>query len=152
MLLSSLPTTSSLSSELSVLNTASSLASSVVDEGIFLLMTYLLHDVMTGMALTAVPVTVARVISSWVNFAINQKLVFESEGSTGKKALRYFATAVPLLIAQMMLTYGVYSLFSIEEQQVLLRGVLYAVVMTVLFFVNFFVQQRWVFSNKERDQ
>lgn len=132
--------------------TASSLISSVVDEGLFLLMTHLLNDVLTGIALTAIPVTVARAISSWVNFLINQKLVFQSGGSTGKKALRYFATAVPLMILQMILTYGAYSLFGIGEEAVLLRGLIYAIVMIVLFFVNFFVQQRWVFSNKKKEK
>ena len=131
--------------------TASSLISSVIDEGLYLLMTYLLQNVLPGMALTAIAVTTARLISSWVNFVINQKLVFHSEGSTGRKALRYFATAVPLFVLQLLLTTGVYGIFNIGEQEILLRGVIYAVVMVVLFFVNFFVQQRWVFSNKKRD-
>lgn len=129
--------------------TASSLISSVVDEGIFLLMTYSLQHVLTGIALTAVPVVVARMISSWVNFVVNQKVVFHSEGATGRKAFRYFITAIPLLLAQMLLTHGVYSLFHIGEHKVLLRGVLYAIVMVVLFFINFFVQQKWVFKNKK---
>lgn len=129
--------------------TASSLISSVIDEGIFLLMTYSLQHVLRGIALTAVPVVTARVISSWINFLINQKVVFQSEGATARKAFRYFITAIPLLLAQLLLTYGVYSLFHISEHQVLLRGVIYAIVMTVLFFLNFFVQQKWVFKNKK---
>lgn len=128
--------------------TASSLISSVVDEGMFLLMTYWCQDVLTGIALTAVPVVVARVISSFLNFAVNQKLVFQSEGPTGKALLRYFAAATPLAVLQMVITYGIYSIFSISEQEVLLRGVLYAAVMIALFFVSFFIQQKWVFSTK----
>ncbi len=129
--------------------TASSLISSVIDEGIFLLMAYFLQNALEGLALTAVPVVTARVISSWVNFLINQKVVFCSEGATGRKALRYFITAIPLLLAQMLLTYGVYSLFHIGEQEILLRGVIYGVVMVALFFLNFFVQQQWVFTDKK---
>ena len=129
--------------------TASSLISSVVDEGIFLLMAYFLQNVLEGIALTAIPVVTARAISSWVNFVINQKIVFQSEGATGRKAFRYFITTIPLLVAQMLLTYGAYSLFNIGEQEILLRGVIYGVVMVVLFFLNFFVQQQWVFSDKK---
>lgn len=128
--------------------TASSLVSSVIDWVIFVLMTDWLKTSVSGIALTALPLIVARGISSWINFTINQKLVFHSECSTCKALCKYFVTAVPLAVAQMLLTYAVNSVFNIDEHAVLLRAVVYAIVMTVLFFVNFFIQQKWVFSTK----
>ena len=128
--------------------TASSLISSVIDWLIFVLMTDLLKTSVAGIALTAIPLVVARAISSWINFTINQKLVFHSECSTCKALCKYFVTAVPLAVAQMLLTYAINGIFNIGEHEVLLRAVVYAISMTVLFFINFFVQQKWVFTTK----
>ena len=128
--------------------TASSLISSVLDWGIYLLMTDLLHGVMSGIALTAVPLVTARVISSWLNFEINQKLVFRSKGATGRKLMKYVVTVLLVALLHTGLTYGAYNLFHIAEQEVLLRGGIYALVMVALFFVSFFLQQKWVFVTK----
>ena len=128
--------------------TASSLISSVIDWIIFVLMTDWLKTSVAGIALTAIPLVVARAISSWINFTINQKLVFHSECSTGKALCKYFVAAVPLAVAQMLLTYAINGIFDIGEHEVLLRAVIYAIVMTVLFFISFFIQQKWVFATK----
>ena len=86
--------------------TASSLLSSIIDEGLYLLFSWLLQTVLSGFWLTAVPITVARIISSLFNFFMNQKLVFHSKLSTGTSLIRYFLLAVPLFCAQIGLTYG----------------------------------------------
>lgn len=130
--------------------TLSSIASAVVDEGMFLLLTFLLHGAgVLGLTLNAVATVGARVVSSLLNFFLNRSLVFRSKGSVGKAMLKYYALAVPTLLAQVALTEGVYRLLSIAESQVLLRGLIYAVVMAVLFVVSFVIQQRWVFSGKK---
>ncbi len=132
--------------------TASSLFSAVVDEGLFLLLSATLHGHMDGLALNTVSVVAARVISSIVNFYMNMKLVFHSHEKTGKAFFKYFALAVPQLIAQLLLTSGLLALLNIGEHQTGLRGVVYAVVMTVLFFASFTIQQRWVFTSKKKDE
>lgn len=132
--------------------TASSLLSSIVDEGLYLLCSWLLQTVLSGFWLTAVPITVARIISSLFNFFMNQKLVFHSKLSTGTSLIRYFLLAVPLFCAQIGLTYGCYQLFSIGDGRIILRGIIYAIVMTVLFVVSYLVQQRWVFAQKNNKQ
>ncbi len=128
--------------------TASSLISSVVDTGLFMLLGWALAGWLNEPWITAVPTTVARIISSLVNFFINQKLVFHSKLSTGKSLLRYIILAVCIFLSQFALTYGVYQLFSIGEARVILRGCIYVIVMTVLFIVSYIAQKRWVFSNK----
>ena len=127
--------------------TASSLISSVIDTGLFVLLGWALSGVMNDPLLTTVSITVARVLSSLVNFYMNQKIVFKSSLSTGKSMLRYTILAVIVFLGQLALTYGIYELFNIGESQVLLRGVVYVAVMTALFIVSFLAQQRWVFAN-----
>ena len=126
--------------------TLSSIISSLVDEGIYALLNWALHSVLSGFVLTAVPTLVARLVSSLLNFFINKKAVFHSHESVGKAMLRYYAVVIPTLAAQICLTHGIYYLFGIGETQVLLRAVIYALVMIVLFFAGFTIQQRWVFA------
>ncbi len=131
--------------------TLSSLASAVVDEGLFVLLTWLLQGTLTDPLLTAVPFAVARLLSSLMNFYVNKKLVFGAQVSTGKAMAKYFALAVPQAAAHLVLTYGVYLLFGIPGDATALRGLIYAIVMTALFFASFMIQQRWVFAgNKEK--
>ena len=83
---------------------------------------------------------------------INKKLVFESHVSTGKAMLRYYAVAIPNMLLQLGLTHGAYLLFSIPDNAVLLRTLIYVVVMCVLFLVSFKLQQRWVFASKPSNE
>ena len=127
----------------------SSLLSAVLDEGVFTLLSFTLHGVLTGFALTAVPTAVARLISSLFNFFLNKKFVFRKDVPTGKALLRYYALAIPTALLQMGLTYGVFALFGIGAAQTFLRAVIYGGVMVVLFIFTFIIQQRWVFNEKK---
>ena len=126
--------------------TLSSLFSSLMDQCMFTLLSFLLHTALSGFWLTAVPTVVARLVSSLVNFFINKKAVFHSHTSTFKALLRYYVVAIPTMFAQMGLTYAITHIFSIQEEQVLLRSVVYAGVMVALFIVGYMAQQRWVFA------
>ena len=125
-----------------------SLSSAVIDEGCYVAFNCVLHGILTGLPLTSVATAGARVISSLFNFFMNKKVVFQSGVSTGKALLRYYALALPMLIAQALLTHGAYALFNIPETATGLRALIYAVVMTVLYLVSYMVQQRWVFQEK----
>ncbi len=129
----------------------SSLVSSVVDEGCYVAFLWLLRPVLSSFALTATATTAARLISSLLNFYMNKALVFKSDVKTGAAMARYFALALPMLGAQALLTYSVYALFRIPESATGLHALIYAAVMTVLYFVNYFIQHRWVFQEK-RDE
>jgi putative flippase GtrA len=128
--------------------TASSLFSSVIDTGLYVLLAWALGGLLNDPLLTAISVTAARIVSSLVNFYINQKLVFKSSLPTGKSMLRYLLLAVCIFLGQFTLTYGVYMLMGIGEAQIFLRGLVYVIVMTALFVVSYMAQKRWVFSNK----
>ena len=126
--------------------TANSLASSTVDWILFVVLTGCLTGHLTGFALTAIPTLAARVVSALLNFWLNQKMVFQNQIPVKRALKRYAIMAVPQVAAQMGMTYGIYSLFSIGPERVILRGVIHALVMVLLFCVCYAIQQRWVFA------
>ena len=129
-----------------------SLLSALIDNGLFALLSGMLHTMLSGMALTAVATGGARIISSLFNFFMNKNVVFQSKGSTGKAMLRYYALAVPQLLAQALLTQGAYRLFGIPDTATGLRTLIYAIVMTVLYIASYVIQQRWVFATRSKDE
>ena len=64
--------------------TLSSLASAVVDTGAFSALSWFFGKFLNGLALTAAAGILARVISSLLNFFMNQKLVFKTNVDTKK--------------------------------------------------------------------
>ena len=124
--------------------TLSSLVSAVVDTLCYGLLDSILP--LTGMALTATAGVGARVVSSLLNFFLNKKLVFQTEVDTKKAMLKYYMLALPQMAVQVLLTQGVYVLLHIRDSAGVLRTVIYAIVMTVLYFVSYMIQQRWVFA------
>ena len=133
--------------------TLASIASALVDTGIFALLSWLLSGTVGGLLLNGICTGTARILSSLFNFFINKKVVFQNKDCIGKSLLRYYCLAIPILLLQLGLTHGAYLLFGIEDHQTLLRTVIYVAVMTVLYIVSFMLQQRWVFrtTSKERD-
>lgn len=131
--------------------TISSLVSAVVDVGCFTLFSHLTIGALSGFAFTAVPAVAARVISSLFNFFINKKLVFQTKVNTFRALLRYYMLAIPQMIAQVLLTHGVFSLFHLEAAAEGLRSLAYTIVMVILFLISYMIQQRWVFAPKNAD-
>ncbi len=126
--------------------TVSSLVSAIVDTGAYSLLTALLSSLLQGFALTTAAGVGARVVSSLLNFYMNKQLVFKTNVHTGKAMLRYYMLALPQMAAQVLLTQGVYALLGISDSANGLRTLIYAVVMTVLYFLSYMIQQRWVFA------
>ena len=126
--------------------TLSSLLSSAVDLIAYFLLTRFLSGSLTGLALTSAATVIARILSSLLNFFVNKTLVFQSKERTGSAIVKYYALAIPQMAAQALLTHGVYSLLHISGNLTGLRTLIYAVVMTVLYFISYSIQQRWVFA------
>jgi glycosyltransferase involved in cell wall biosynthesis len=133
--------------------TLASIASALVDTGVFALLSWLLSGTLGGLLLNGICTGTARILSSLFNFFVNKKMVFQNKDRTGKALLRYYCLAIPILLLQLGLTHGAYLLFGIEDHQTLLRTLIYVAVMTVLYIVSFMFQQRWVFrtTSKERE-
>ena len=141
--------------------TAVSLCSAVIDNGLYALCLFLFQLVLGAtvdgfsyafidISITALCTVVARAVSSLFNFFMNKKLVFQTEVSTGKAMLRYYALAIPQLLAQVLLTQVAYWLLHIPENAIAVRTLVYAVVMTVLYIVSYMIQQRWVFAPEKK--
>ncbi len=128
-----------------------SLGCAVLDDALFALLSGLLHPVLDGLLLTAIPTFAARAVSSLTNFFLNQRLVFRSRGNTGKALLRYYLLVIPVLLLQTGSCYAIFTLFRIPESRTGLRALIYAIVMVVFFLVNHVLQQRWVFAAKSTE-
>jgi putative flippase GtrA len=126
----------------------SSAASWAVDTGGFFLLSLLfmadLGDFTEPLCNVA-----ARVISSFFNFNLNNRLVFRNTGSYGKACLRYYCLAVPQLAAStLLLTLLVYVL-KIETTHG--STVVKIIVDGGLFVASYFIQKFWVFGQKKNE-
>ena len=130
--------------------TISSVVCFVVDSSTVFLLTKLLGGILVDPLLSGISTVSARVVSSLINFFMNKKLVFQSNVSTGKAMLRYYALAVPQLAVQWIANQGLYTLLGITEQQAGMRTLIHILVMCVLFIVSFMIQQRWVFAPQRK--
>ena len=59
--------------------------------------------------------------------------------------------AIPQMLLQAGLTWGANSLLHIGSEQTGLRTAVYVVVMVVLYFASFVIQQRWVFAARKKE-
>ena len=126
----------------------SSVSAAVIDECAFFLFKHL-----TVLALLPVPLTftaafLARVISSFVNYLMNAKVVFGDKVS--KRAIgKYYALAVVQISLSAVLVFLVEHIFTITSPG--LSTLVKAVIDTVLFFFSFRIQHKWVFNNTKND-
>ncbi len=130
----------------------SSIASALIDTGIFALLSAVLLPIVPEQWLASVATVGARTASSLCNFFLNKKLVFDSTVSTKKALLRYYMIAIPNMLLQAGLTSGIFALLHIPADAHFLRTVIYVAVMCVLFIATFVLQQRWVFTNNPKTE
>lgn len=126
----------------------SSVASWAVDTGGFFLLA-LLFGGMLGDYMEPVCNVAARVISSFFNFNLNNRLVFRNTGSYGKALFRYYCLAVPQLAASTLLLTLLVRLLGIESSHG--ATAVKIVVDGVLFVASYFIQKFWVFPRKKTD-
>ena len=84
----------------------------------------------------------ARLISSVCNFLLNKSLVFKLRGSAKKAVWRYTLLCVAVICVSNLCV-QLFSTLGMDE------GVVKAVCDTVLYFLNYNVQNRWVFREEE---
>ena len=129
----------------------SSLSAAVVDAVAF----YLLKE-FPLIAIPAIPQTytasiIARIISSLVNYIINAKVVFG--GKAGAKTLvkYYVLSAVQILVSSVLVYLFEYLLkYAFGIDYAITATAIKMVVDTVLFFVSFRLQHKWVFNTKDK--
>lgn len=133
------------------LYTLTSFISSIVDMASYSLFTGIFNGFMTGLSLTAVAGIGARTISSLLNFYLTKELVFKTQVDGKKALLRYYCLVLPQMGVQILLTQGVYWLFRIGDSATFLRTLIYTLVMTILYFISYMIQQRWVFAPQKSE-
>ena len=129
-----------------ILYTLSSLASWALDTGLFYLAERLLGGVLGGAA-ELVCNCLARVCSSFFNFNVNHRIVFQSEERYGRAMLRYYLLAIPVLVASTVLLMLFTRLFHVESSE--WKTLVKVLVDGTLFVISFFVQKFWVFAKRK---
>ena len=87
----------------------------------------------------------ARLVSSVINFMLNKNLVFKMKGRNGKPALRYAILCIAIITISNA---GVWALGQIGMADWIAK----ILMDTVLYFLSFQVQARWVFREESADE
>lgn len=127
----------------------SSVASWVIDNGLFLLCKTLLGVRLGGLA-DLVCTVIARAFSSFFNFNANNRLVFEHKGGYGKALLRYYCLAVPIMLCSAGLVTLLDHVLGVTAPT--LSTAIKIVVDAILFLASYTIQKNWVFSRSEGEQ
>lgn len=123
----------------------SSVAAAVIDELAFFLFKSLNFLSFLPIPLTWSAALLARVISSLTNFFINAKIVFHGRADKGTLG-RYYALAIVQITVSTALVYFAEHLFSVTAPW--LSTLIKTAVDTVLFFLSFRIQHKWVFNDR----
>lgn len=127
----------------------SSGASFLIDNGMFLLLKTLL-GVRLGAIADLVCVVAARAVSSFFNFNVNNRLVFENRGNYGRALLRYYCLAVPVMLCSAGLLTLADKLLGVTAPT--LSTLIKIVIDTVLFLASYLIQKKWVFAGKKEEK
>lgn len=88
---------------------------------------------------------IARVISSFYNFNVNRKVVFDCREDYKQTMVRYYC----LCVVQMLVSAGLVSLIkSAIPGGNIVSTIVKGFVDTGLFFISYQIQKKWVFKNK----
>lgn len=115
----------------------SSVASFLVDVGMYALFIYLLSPYFDT-AHVVIATVIARIISSLFNYLVNRKVVFDSKAR--RSLPKYFSLVVLQMAVSALLVYLLFLLF--RQGEVILK----VIVDSFLFFVSYYIQKRWIFK------
>lgn len=118
-------------------------SSSVLDVALFTLFCHLLRDNIVPYA--AMATVFARIISAVYNYCMNYKVVFKSGEKISSSGIKYGLLAIiQMTMSAFFVTLGIEYLKFIPE--VLVK----VIVDTILFFVSYHIQQRYVFQKTQK--
>ena len=121
----------------------SSITSSLLD----LILFFLLSLVLTSPAGVMISATVARVLSSILNYILNKKTVFRTGAPTGRSLFRYIVLAAAVMLVSAGSVTVIAWIFGLNsESDATLKTAIKFVIDVLLFFVNFRLQREWVFA------
>lgn len=120
-----------------------SLSSFGLDSGLFYLFKRFVFGAWGAWADIACTVA-ARLISSFYNFNVNNRLVFGHRGEYGKALGRYYLLALPMMLASAGLVSLADRFLGVSAPG--LSTLVKICVDTVLFFASYMIQKQWVFK------
>jgi len=126
---------------------ASSCAAAVIDALAF----FLLHSTKL-LAFIPVPLEYtsnigARIVSSLINYFLNSKMVFGDKLSK-KSLVRYYILAAGVILVSSGLVRLAKGILNLESS--VLITLIKVVIDTILFFVTFRIQHKWVFNSEKK--
>lgn len=123
----------------------SSVAATGMDEIAFFLLKQFPVVAITHIPQTFFAAIAARVISSLINYFINAKVVFG--GKTNAKTIaKYYVLALVQILISSALVFLLENIFDVKYA--IISTVIKMIVDTVLFFISFRIQHKWVFNTK----
>ena len=117
--------------------TASSLAGTVVDLGLFWILIYVLRGQVTGYIM--ISTIIARIFAILVNYNLNAKLVFKDNDERKLPFAKYMTLAVIDMFGSGLLVSWLYSIIGWNET------IIKIVVDATLFFVDYWIQKKFIF-------
>ena len=125
----------------------SSVCSWLVDNGLYLLLMTLLGGRLAAAAASTVSQISARVLSSLFNFTMNDRYVFRNGENHWKAFLKYYCLCIPqTLISVVCLTALVAGL---KIGHPALATLVKIILELILFVISYYIQKKWVFSDKK---
>ena len=126
----------------------SAVCSWLVDNGLYLLLMTLLGGRLAAAAASPVSQVSARALSSLFNFTMNDRYVFRNGENHWKAFLKYYCLCIPqTLISVVCLTALVAGL---KIGHPVLATLVKIVIELILFVISYYIQKKWVFSDKTR--
>jgi dolichol-phosphate mannosyltransferase len=119
--------------------TASSLASTTVDLGLFALLVFLLRNIGPEYYIF-ISTVIARIVSLLVNYNINAQLVFEEEEDRNFPFIKYISLALAEMLLSALLVYLLATNIELNETlaKMLVDG--------ALFFAGYLIQRNFIFK------
>ena len=124
----------------------SSILSFLLDNGLYRVLFSALQGSVAAHLVSPLAQAAARVVSSLFNFTLNDRWVFENKGEHGKALVKYYCLCIPQTLISMLCLTALVSSLRITAPW--LATFVKILVETVLFFVSYFIQKKWVFRKK----
>jgi len=118
----------------------SGILSFLVDISMFAFLTKTIFGEMGVAENVLLGTVIARVVSSIVNYLMNRKFVFISGNDKIRSLIKYYVLCCMQLLCSWVLVVKVYNCVQFDT------SIIKIMVDTLLFFISFQVQQRWVFT------
>lgn len=126
---------------------ASSVLCFIIDFALFTMFLWLYQPLGMAAMHKFLATVSARPISATVNFFLNKKLIFKSQGSAGLQAVKYFGLA----IVQMSISGGLLALVTAPISNKALVVLIKVPIDLGLYFCSYFIQRKFIFQQKKSD-